>query len=371
MSHSASKKLKLSNNAEFMKVLRARVNETLGQRPSKDDPRIYIKSLVIFAWMLVSFLSTLYVDNLASKVIGCISLGISSAGIGFNLFHDAIHGSLSCNRKINQFMGFVTCSLIGPGQFFWRHKHNYLHHQFPNIKKWDDDLETREGLRLSPEQPWSIRYKFQHIYAPFIYALTSIEWFFLKDYIQYFTLKMNEWQGIPKMKTKDHFEFWLAKAIYYSLTVALPLTVFSFSEYIVGFFIYHFSLSVTMAAIFQLAHVMEECDFPEVDEANGTIDRGWAELQLSTTVNFAPTSKFITWFSGGLNYQVEHHIFPNISHTYYPIISPVLEKTCKEFGYPYYSIPTYAGALRSHFTILKGLGYHGNKKLSKNDKVFA
>lgn len=362
MSNVYTPKLRLSNNAEFMKVLRGRVSETLGKRPGKDDPRIYIKSLVIVTWMTLSYLMALYAPSGLLKVIGSISLGISSAGLGFNLFHDAGHGSLSSNKSVNKFFCFFSSSLIGPGGYFWRHKHNYLHHQYPNIQNYDDDLETRDGLRLGPEQDWSIRYKYQHIYAPIIYSLTSLEWFFIKDYVQYFSLKMNKWQSIPKMKMNDHFDFWFSKAIYYTLTLVLPLMIFSGSEFIIGFLLYHFALSLTMASIFQLAHVMEETEFPIIDKEEGKIKLGWAELQLATTVNFAPNSKFVTWFSGGLNYQVEHHIFPNISHTYYPVLSVVLEKTCKEFGFAYHSIPSYSGAVVSHLRALKKLGYYGDVK---------
>jgi len=342
-----------------MRVIKKRVNEYLGHRPGKDDPKIYLKSFVIVLWMLVSFIIIFFAENNALKLLACISFGISNAGLGFNLFHDAVHGSLSSNKNINQFFSFFTCTLSGAAHFFWRHKHNVLHHQFPNIQNWDDDLETRDGLRLSPHQPWARKYKFQHLYAPFIYGLTTMEWFFIKDFVQYFSLKMNKWQSIPKMKMKDHIEFWVSKAIYFSYAVALPLSVFSISQYAIGFLVFHFSFSVTLASIFQLAHVMDECDFPEVNQKLGELDRGRAALQLTTTVNFAPKNKFVTWFSGGLNYQVEHHLFPSISHRYYPLIAPIVEKTCREFNYPYNSIPTYWEALKSHFNALKNLGYNG------------
>jgi linoleoyl-CoA desaturase len=341
-----------------MRVLKGRVNLRLGQRPGKDHFKLYLKSFIIFMWMGLSFLALYLLESNSAKMIACLSLGISSAGLGFNLLHDAAHGSLSSNKKINRFFSFVCCSLLGAGSYFWRHKHNYLHHQFPNIQDWDDDLETRDGLRLSHLQPKSIRYKYQHLYAPFLYALTTIEWLFVKDFVQYFTLRMNKWQKIPKMKPSDHVEFWAAKIIYYSLFVALPLYTFSVPQALVGLLIFHFSFSLTLAAVFQLAHVMEECEFPEVDQASGKIDLGWAELQLRTTTNFAPSNQFMTWFSGGLNYQVEHHLFPYLSHTYYPEIAADVKKTCAEFNYPYHSIPTYTGAIRSHYNTLKKLGFY-------------
>ena len=357
-----STKLKIVNDSEFMKVLKTRVNDMLNGRPGKDDPRIYLKSFVILLWMFTSYMM-IFISNVTFiQILGCLSFGVATGGLGFNLLHDSIHGSLSSNKKVNQFFSFLSCCLVGAGHYFWRHKHNYLHHQYPNIQNWDDDLETRDGMRLGPDQPWSIRYKYQHIYAPFIYGLTTLEWFLTKDYVQYFTLKMNKWQAIPKMKFFDHIEFWVTRAIYYSIVIVIPLTVFSLSKFLVGFFIFNFILSLTIASIFQLAHVMEECEYPEADKS-GQLDRNWVQLQLSTTVNFAPTSKFLTWFTGGLNYQVEHHLFPNISHTYYPQIAPVLKKTCEEFNYPYKSIPTYWGALKSHFRVLKKLGYDSAPKL--------
>lgn len=348
-----------------MKVLKVRINEHFGQKPCKDNFNIYFKSLVIFTWWALSFAGIFFLEPVSLKILCCISFGISNAGIGFNLFHDAAHGSLSSNKNINKVASFVTCSILGASQYLWKHKHNFLHHQYPNIKEWDDDLETREGLRLSPEQPWGKRYTYQHIYAPLMYAMTTFEWFYMKDFVQYFSGRMNTWQLIPKMKTKDHLSFWASKIIYFGYFVALPLTYFSLSEFFVGFAIVHVTFSLTLAAIFQLAHVMDECDFPMIDKEKLVLDRDWAHLQLSTTTNFAMKNKLVTWFAGGLNYQVEHHLFPNISHTYYPEISPILEKTCKEFDYPYYAIPTYRGAIKSHFKALKKFAKGTEQKFEK------
>ena len=320
---------------------------------------------------LASYVSLYFTDSAVLQILLCISMGLSFTGLGFNLLHDSIHGSLSKSRKVNRFFAFWSCSQLGIAHYFWRYKHNYLHHQFTNIQDWDDDLETRDGLRLSPTQPCSLRYYFQHIYAPVLYGLTTLEWIFFKDFVQYFTLKMNEKQKIPKLKLPEHVEFWASKIIYLSLFFALPLYYFPLKTFLIGLVIFHYSMSLSMAAVFQLAHVFEGAAYPVPDGETSKVPMDWAELQLSTTMNFATSNPLLTWYAGGLNYQVEHHLLPMVSHVHYPAISKLVEETAKEFGFPYHTTPSYFSALSSHFGMLKTLGQEkamtfGQRKLQES-----
>ncbi len=339
-----------------MKVLKTKISNRLDIKTKRDDPRHYIKCLIIFIWSLTSYISLYFVESTTLQVMLCISMGLGFTGFGFNLFHDSIHGSLSKSRKINHFFAFLSCSQLGVAHYFWRHKHNYLHHQFTNIEDWDDDLETRDGLRLAPGQPCSARYHFQHLYAPIIYGLTTFEWIFIKDFVQYFTLKINDRQSIPKLKLPQHVEFWVSKIIYLSIFFALPLYYFPLKTFLVGLVIFHYSMSLSMAAVFQLAHIFDGSSYPEPNKETNKLSIDWVELQLSTTTNFGTSNKLLTWYAGGLNFQVEHHLLPMVSHIHYPAISKIVEETANEFAFPYHTTTSYFPALSSHFKMMKNLG---------------
>ena len=348
-----------ARRSEFLTELRQRIDSCLGEKARRDDPRIYIKTIVIMMSYLATYaflLSTAFAEvSVYLQVFALVFLAVGCAGIGFNSFHDSIHGSFSSRRRINRVVAFLSCSLIGASRLLWYQKHNVLHHQYPNVHKWDDDLETRNNLRLSPYQAWHSKFTYQHIYFPFMYALGTLEWVFFKDFHQYFSKRLSAHQKAPRFSRADHIEFWVSKLIYFSLFLVVPLMLFPVWKVVVGLVIFHITTGLILAAIFQPAHVMEEALFsaPESMSKDGKDD--WASFQMKTTVNFAPKNKFLNWYAGGLNYQVEHHLFPNMTHTHYPAVSRIVKETAKEFGLPYHSHDSYFSALQSHYRILKRL----------------
>lgn len=352
-------KPEFNKNRDFHRDLNLKVKNFLEQNKisRRDRPSHYLKSFIILSLAVGSYTAIYFAPpqlTFTSLLIWSLS-GIFHTWLGFNLFHDSIHGGLSKSAKLNQVFAFISCSLLGVSHYMWRHKHNYLHHQFTNIEGWDDDLETREALRLSPYQTQHWRYRLQHWYAPFIYAMTSLEWVFLKDYRQYFSLKMNERQRIPALRGREHIEFWSSKLLYMLVYFVLPFSFFPWPYALLGLLVFHFSMSLMMASIFQLAHVMPDGNYPTQCPESGKIDMDWAKLQMMTTVNFGTKNRFLTWMAGGLNYQIEHHLFPNISHTLYPKIAPIVKATAEQYGLPYYELPSYSRALKDHFQMLKTL----------------
>ena len=339
----------------FYCTLRDRVNHSLKAENTWGGGRSQKKAAIFLSAYAANLFALVTVPNPVAQVALFMSWGIIHAGVGFNIFHDSIHGSFAKSNLGNRVLAFLSCSMLGVSRYFWYQKHNVLHHRYSNVQGWDDDLETRGTLRLSPAQPWSVRYRFQHIYAPLIYTLTTLEWIFVKDFVQYFTRTMNRYQSVPPMKRYDHIEFWASKAAYFLITIALPLGVMPLNYFLLGFVLLHLTLSLTLASIFQLAHVTALCTFPEPDCDSGMMNSDWAVHQMCTTANFSTNNKWLTWFSGGLNFQVEHHLFPRVSYVHYPMISKILVKTAKEFNVPYHSYPTYFGALAGHLQALKSL----------------
>lgn len=349
-------KILYKGKANFFRVIRARIDAHFAGKNRRDDPRLYLKLIIILTWFFTSFGLLLASSNWVLQLLLCLSTALAACAIGFNIFHDSVHQSFSGNPAINLFLARGSCALLGVSRYFWWYKHNVLHHSFTNVFQWDDDLETRGCLRMSPRQPWERKFRHQHVYGWFLYSLATMEWIFVKDFIHYFTMRINPYQPYPSMLKMDKIEFWISKIVYFSIFLGLPLLIQPAWACIAGLVIFHLTLGLSVTLIFNLAHVMEKPSFPIPKGANPlTIESEWAVHQLATTVNFGRDNRLLTWFSGGLNYQIEHHLFPKVSHTHYPEMSIILKRTAEEFGLPYHDYPTYVSALKSHFRTLKRL----------------
>ncbi|MBX7198544.1 MAG: acyl-CoA desaturase [Rhodospirillaceae bacterium] len=339
----------------FFATVRARVDEHFAGANRRDDPRLYRKAAIIGLWFTGSYALLLTTESAFLRALLCVSFAFSAGALGFNVFHDAVHGSFSSSRRTNLLLSHLTCAVLGTGRYFWWYKHNVLHHHYTNIFEWDDDIETRGSLRLSPRQPWQPKFRHQHVWFGFAYSLATIEWLFIKDFVQYFSLRMNSYQAIPGMSSGEKWEFWSAKAFYLALFVGLPFALFPAGQVVIGLLIFHVILSLVLTLVFNLAHAIEKAEFPAPCSGTFCINDEWAAHQLRTTVNFATSNHVLNWFSGGLNFQIEHHLFPQISHTHYPAISAIVRRTAQEHGLPYNLYETYRETVVSHFRTLRTL----------------
>lgn len=339
----------------FLRTVRARVQASLAGQAPEGDSRLYLKAAIVVLWYLGSFVLLLSVRSTALQLALCVSYGLAASAVGFNVFHDANHGALSPNRRINLGVGVLASALLGPSRYLWNFKHNVLHHRNTNIHTWDDDLETRGFLRLTPEQDWKWRYQGQHIFVFVLYAINAIEMVFVKDFVQYFTLRINPHQRIPAMSAAEKIEFWLAKAFYLAVFAGLPFALLPATHVLVGFLVYEATLGLALALVFGMAHQVEIIAFPCPQGVPPTIREEWAAHQMRTTANFATAHRVWNWYTGGLNHQIEHHLFPGMSHTRYGDIKTVVRETAQEFGLPYHHFDTYGAALGSHYRLLRGL----------------
>ncbi|HET9825677.1 MAG TPA: fatty acid desaturase, partial [Chitinophagaceae bacterium] len=195
----------------------------------------------------------------------------------------------------------------------------------------------------------------QHIYLPLVYAITSLAWTFVMDFTKYFTRKIAK-ASIQNMGVKTHVIFWVSKILYVVFYILVPALVVGWQAWIIGFLTVHVVFGLTLAIVFQLAHVVEDTEFDSVEDDVKRIETEWAVHQVKTTANFATHNKIISWFVGGLNFQIEHHLFPRISHVHYPAVSKVVKKVCELHGMPYHQFPTMSSAIISHFKVMKRLG---------------
>jgi linoleoyl-CoA desaturase len=287
-------------------------------------------------------------------ILESIILGGLTAGIGFNVMHDGAHGSFSRKGWVNELAG-ISINFLGANVFMWKTKHNVAHHSFTNVDDHDDDLNAGTFLRLGPTQKRYKIHRFQHRYFLFVYSILYFYWVFFTDYKKYVTKKVAA-TPIKKMEVKDHISFWGFKVVHLLLFVALPIYMVGFMPWLIGFLLFGLSTGIIMSVVFQLAHVLEETSFPILDKVSNKLEDDWAVHQLKTTANFATRNRLLSWFIGGLNFQIEHHLFPQISHIHYPAISEIIKQACQEYGLPYIEHPKMRFAFASHVNHLRVLG---------------
>jgi len=286
-----------------------------------------------------------------------ILMGIGMTGIGCSIMHDSNHDSYSANKGLNKYLGKIII-FVGGYDVTWRLQHNVLHHTYTNIEGLDHDIDAGIFLRFSPHTKRRRFHKYQHIYAWFLYGLLTFQWATIKDFRQVKEYHKLDLLKKEKLTLKQAlFQVTLYKIIYYAFIIALPVLFSGVAWYhiLLGFFIMHFVSGLLLSCIFQLAHVMEECEFPAPNDSR-KMENNWAIHQMLNTANFAPKSKVLGWFIGGLNHQVEHHLFPYICHVHYKHISVIVKDTAHEFGVPYYEQPTFMSALIEHARMLRKLG---------------
>ena len=285
----------------------------------------------------------------------CVLMGIGIAGIGFGIAHDALHGAYSRRPWINQLMGF-TFELIGANGYMWKITHNVIHHTYPNIHGWDDDLEATPLLRLSPEAERRGFHRFQHLYALAAYSLTTLFWVFIKDYRYFLKRDIGPFLG-KRHPRSEVANLILAKLCYYAYTIVIPFLVVKVAwwQFLIGFLAMHLTAGLILGIVFQLAHIVEEADNPMPDEA-GSMDNAWMVHQMETTSNFANSNRLLSWYVGGLNHQVEHHLFPKICSIHYSALGKIVREVAERHGVPYNHHETLRAAIGSHLRMLKRLG---------------
>ncbi|MCH7402583.1 fatty acid desaturase family protein [Belliella kenyensis] len=316
---------------------------------------LYLKAIILVALYIGTYIILLFfTPHWAIALIGAVFLGGLAATIGFNVMHDGAHGSFSRKKWVNELAGH-SINFLGANVFMWKTKHNVVHHSFTNVDEIDDDMNARPFLRLCPNQKFYGIHKYQHWYFLMVYSLLYLYWVFVTDYKKYITGKVGI-IPIQKMNIYDHLSFWGFKLIHLGLFIVLPILTVGWLYWLVGFLVYGIATGIFLSVVFQLAHSVEETSFPLPDVVSNQLEDDWAIHQLKTTSNFATHNKVLSWLVGGLNFQVEHHLFPNISHVHYPAISKIIKETCLEYGIPYLEHPKFRLAFASHVNHLKILG---------------
>jgi linoleoyl-CoA desaturase len=346
-----------SSTRSFHAELKKRINQYFAQtgKSATGDAVLYTKAIILLVSFIALYVHLVFFTPATFWAIAeCLLFGSVIAAIGFNIMHDGGHGSFSRYKWVNELAAF-SLNVLGGSSFMWNIKHNVIHHAYTNIDGVDDDIDIQPWLRMSSTQPKYVIHRYQHRYFWVLYATLYILWVFVLDFQKYFKRKVGS-MPLKKMSFTDHLVFWSFKLLYIFLFILLPIYSVGVINWLVGFLITTLSAGLIISIVFQLAHTVEHTHFPLPDDATGKLEDEWAIHQIKTTANFAPRNKFISWFVGGLNYQIEHHLFPKISHVHYPEISKIIKQACQEFGVQYIEYPRMRHAVASHVAFLKQLG---------------
>ncbi|MEO6302487.1 MAG: acyl-CoA desaturase [Bacteroidia bacterium] len=342
---------------QFVIELRKKVNNYFKQNniSPKANYKMIIKTIILLCSYLVPFIILLSFKTSVIVSAGLtVLMGMGIAGIGMGVMHDACHGAYSKKHWVNSLLG-GSLYLLGSNVLNWKIQHNVLHHTYTNISGFDEDIDDKGPIRLSENKPLKWYHKYQFIYAFLFYGLMTIT-MLTNDFIRLYKYhKEGLVKSQNKKMTKEFFLMFLRKIIYLIIIIGLPLwfTDYSIWQILLGFFIMHWTASIILSFVFQMAHVVEGAKQP-LPESNMHVE--WSVHQLNTTADFARNNKLLSWYVGGLNFQIEHHLFPNICHIHYKKIAPIVEQTAKEFGLQYNIKPTFRNALLSHIYRLKELG---------------
>lgn len=348
-------------NAAFASTLKQRVNayfedNNLSRNANRE---MVTKTIIGVSYYFAVYFVIIFggISHVPTLFLLWAMMGVGQAFIGTCVMHDVLHGSYSKSKRINNLMQLVVLA-IGVEPSTWKIQHNVLHHSYTNIEDTDEDIAPRYVLRFTVNQPRRWFHRFQHIYVSFFYSIPIIIWVTAKDFI-----KLHKYRGLGLIKNNKTFRNMylgtiLRKAIYLFFFLFIPIYVLNVS---VGLVIAMLATKlvvtgVILSAIFQTAHIIPSCDIINPEDGEEVIQENWLVHQLLTTTNYAMNNKFLTWSFGSLNYQVEHHLFPNICHIHYPAIAPIVQETTAEFGIPYHAERTFTDAVVNHYKLLRDLG---------------
>lgn len=347
-----------AKGSSFFNTLKEKVDRYFSEQQL--DPtgsrKLYVKSSILVVSALSLYCLLVFFNLPIVLAIGaCALLGFNLAAIGFNIMHEGGHQSFSRYPWLNSLSAYFL-NVLGGNTYYWKIKHNINHHTYTNIEGADSDIDVKPFMRLHGEQPRLAMHRFQHIYWVVLYGLSYIAWVFKDDFVKYFSGRVSPHMPKKQLSVKEHIIFWATKIFYVSVYLVIPIMMVGIMKALIGFLIVTVVCGLFIAIVFQLAHTVGGTEFVMPDNSAGNVGEEWAVHQVNVTSNFATRSKLLTWLLGGLNFQIEHHLFPRVSHIHYPQISKLVRETCREYNIIYNEYPTMIRAFFAHVLFLRKMG---------------
>jgi len=347
-----------NNQNSFFKKLKQEVDNYFIRHKlhPAGNGKLYLKSSiqVFFATSLYTLL-VFFTPPVLIALPLCLILGVNLAVIGFNVMHEGGHQSFSRYAWINNVSSYFL-NVLGGNAYYWKIKHNVNHHTYTNIEGMDSDIDVKPFMRLHEDQPLYFYHRYQHLYWPFLYSISYLVWVFYEDLQKYFSGKVAVNAARKKLPLKEHVIFWITKLMYVAVYIVIPIMAAGWIPWLIGFLLITLTCGITTSIVFQLAHVVQHTQFRSAHRQDQHKRQEWAIHQIKSTANFATTSKHLYWLLGGLNFQIEHHLFPRISHIHYPKISILVKQACKESSIMYHEYSSMLEAITSHIVLLRRLG---------------
>lgn len=347
-----------SQATQFVAEIKQRVAEYFESRKLSDkaDAWMVVKTVVLWTAFVAPFVLILTNRFSPLAMLGlCVLMGVGMAGIGFSVAHDALHGAYSARPWVNKLLGY-SFDAVGANGYMWKITHNVIHHTYTNIHGIDEDLEVSPLLRLSPQATHRWFQRYQHYYAWFAYGFATLFWVFVKDFKYFLQRDLGPYQD-KKHPPVEIATLIIGKLFYYGWAIVLPLLVLNIPwwQFAIGFVTMHLTAGLILGVIFQLAHVVESTEHLQPDP-EGLMGDAWLVHEMRTTANFARKNRLLSWYIGGLNFQIEHHLFPRTCSIHYPALSGIVQGIAEKYGIPYNDQPTLRSAIASHYRMLKTLG---------------
>lgn len=356
-SRPAAGALKFAASDGFQRELRRRVDQYFagsGRRP-RDCPSMYLKTVVVAGWLMASYVALVFWATSWSTALPlAVSLGLSMAAVGFNLQHDGAHHAYSDRRWVNRLMA-MSLDLLGGSSYVWDKKHNSVHHSYTNVTGHDDDINIGFFGRLSPHQRRLRFHRLQHFYLWVLYGLLPVKWQLYDDFRDVLLGRVGR-HRMARPKGLDLAVCVVGKVVFLGLAFALPLSLHGVWSVLSLYLAASFAQGVVLSIVFQVAHCVKEAAFPLPQSHDRRMGAAWAVHQVQTTVDFARANRLLSWFIGGLNFQIEHHLFPRVCHVHYAALAPIVEETCRQFGVSYAAHGSFSAGVASHFRWLRSMG---------------
>jgi linoleoyl-CoA desaturase len=352
----AKKQLSFAPDDGFYIELKRRVDQhmkTSGRR-ERDCLQMYLKTAIILITFVTSYVLLVFASsNWMQAIPLAVLLAFATAGIGFNIMHDASHNAYSAKGWVNK-IAAVSLDLIGGSSYLWHWKHVVFHHKYANIHEFDTDIDPGTLGRFAPQSPRLPIHAYQQWYFWILYGVLVIKWNLYDDFRVAIRGQIGEHRYRP-LRGSTLVTFIAGKLSFFTIAFGIPLFFHSVATVALFYLLVAFITGIVLSTVFQLAHAVEEASFPQ-PVTPGRMENSWAIHQLECTVDFARKSPVACWLLGGLNFQIEHHLFPNMCHINYPSIAPVVEETCRDFGLRYNVNDSFREGVMSHFRWLRRMG---------------
>lgn len=344
--------VKFSNvNTLFSKTLKQKASSYFKNTSQKKtgNRTLFLKATILLGLFFGLYVLMVFVPmHWSLAVVLCTLFGFNLAAIGFNIMHDAGHNCFSDNKRLNTILSY-SLNLLGGNIYFWKIKHNIAHHTYTNIDGEDHDIEIK-FMRIHQDQKVRKYHRYQRFYFPLLYGVSYLAWIFYQDYEKYFRGRMGASSERFHFPFKERAIFWISKMLHFSLFIVVPVVYVGWLPTLIGLLIAGSVCGLCLATVFQLAHVVDGTAFKTVNAAK--VEEEWMVHQVQSTANFATNNKMLTWLLGGLNFQVEHHLFPKVSHVHYPALNRIVKETCEAYKIQYSEFGTLWRAVRSHVQVI-------------------